>query len=450
MPFDAIEEEAIDVVLREGCVTPQLVKTALEEDLLPLLPLLLASPHANDLLNLLQDRLCASRHLKLRYMLLRGHQAFQSIPCKRRFTSAAYGHTACANQLQKKLSRRKCAPPDNQSPDTNCIRILVDMVDLQSEDFFRNEIYNHISRKDESFGHTLISHPFLLSEEVELTSLADSRTVSESGQSSMMANFQYMVQCAHLHVAQGQAVLGLRRICPVANLLDKNHTEPVYPEMLVRSGEDSLRYVAVQLLLRVFNAAWARPSRQFPDAASAPYCRVVDSAVVGETRWLEVALEKTTQLTSFTFDYWRYTRALDPVLADSFVRSAAGLFTAGYVIGVGRHPQEIGVTESREMYFRDLRGAFEYAPPMARMTVPKDMKDAFAALGLLDTFRDTCLRAFAVLRDNHKEIFSIVFDVFKLSGLSNEKILQFVAGKNSLNLAEDRMLANTHFRKWIG
>lgn len=322
-------------------------------------------------------------------------------------------------------------------------------VDLQSEEFFRNEVFRQASREASSFGHTLVSHPFLGADETEVTSQTDGgTTLSDSGVSSLLPNTQDFAQCAYLKVIQGESVVRLRRICPISNLLDEKHTDRVLPEMVVRSVDNTLGVVATQMLLRLFNAAWVRPSRQFPDAASAPYCRVPDTAVVGPTRLLETALEKHSQMENFNFDYWRYTKGLDPVVADSFVRSAAGLFTAGYVLGLGRHVNELGITDGREMYFRDVKGAFEHAT-MARLIVPKEMKEAFAALGVLDTFRDTCVSAFSVLRECYGELLPIVFELFKLSGISKEKILQHAAGRNSLNLAEDRIVASAYFRKWI-
>lgn len=323
-------------------------------------------------------------------------------------------------------------------------------VDLQSEEFFRNEVFQHALGQASSFGHTLVSHPFVSPDEAEVTSQTDGwTTISDSGQSLMLPSTLGMAQCAYLKVTHKESVVGLRRICPMANLLDDANTDAVLPEMIVRSGDNTLRVVATQVLLRLFSAAWVRPSRQFPDAASAPYCRVADIAVVGPTRLLETALEKHSQMVSFNFEYWRYTKGLDPVVADSFVRSAAGLFTAGYVLGLGRHENELGIVDGREMYFRDIRGAFEHAT-LSRLIVPKAMKEAFAALGVLDTFRDTCVGAFSVLRECHAELLPIVFELFKLSGMSKEKILQHVASRNSLNLAEDRIVASAYFRKWIG
>lgn len=291
----------------------------------------------------------------------------------------------------------------------------------------------------------MLSHPFFPPEDLDL---CDANTASDSGRSSSVIQSD-MVQRAHVVTQRAQTVVELRRICPVANMLEREHTEPVPPTIAMRQG-DALRHVAVDTLLRVLNSAWARPSRQFPDAASAPYCAVVDLAIVGQHRFLEVTRGRTTTIEAFKFDYWRYTTGQDPVQADSFVRSAAGAFTAAYVLGLAKNVADVGVCEAREVFFRDLKGAFEYVPQVARLAVPKRMRDAFQELGILDAFRDTCIRAFMVIRDSHKEIFEVVFDLLQMAGFGKTKVLQYVGAKNNLNLAEDRMMANTYFRKWIG
>lgn len=125
MALAAEDEEAIDVVLREGGVSAKLVKSALEDDLLPLLPLVICTPQTDELLNALQERLCTSRVLKLRYLLLRNHHAFRSIPCKRRFSSMAYGPVTCSRDFQK--SKKLVVEADEKTEPVG-LRLLVDMV----------------------------------------------------------------------------------------------------------------------------------------------------------------------------------------------------------------------------------------------------------------------------------------------------------------------------------
>lgn len=446
------DQDAVDVLLRDTGFTPHLVAAAPDDHLLPLLPLLLASPELPALLPPLRERLHASRMLKLRFLLLRAHPAFQSVACTRRFASWAYANRPKRKDAQRRLAQRKWAPERAQGDDDadrNAVSLVVDMVDLQSEEFYRNDLFTNAAAAapPSSFGHTMVSHIFPAPDDVE----PESRTPFDSPHScsSTAPAAGELVQRAHLRQGGAHPVVELRQICPVANRLEREHTEPVLPEVAVRSA-DALRHVALLTLLRVFNAAWARPSRQFADAASAPYCAVVDTAIVGKERMLEVTGGKTIVLEDFKFDYWRYTRGQDPVLADSFVRSAAGTFTAAYVLGLAKSGGDIAVVDGREVYLWQLRGAFEYVPQMARLVVPKQMKDAFEALGVMDEFRDTCMRAFTVIRDSHAEVFEVVFDLLKMAGFSKGKVMQYCASKNNLNLGEDRMVANMHFRKWIG
>lgn len=124
MALAAEDEEAIDVILREGGVSAKLVKNALEEDLLPLLPLVICAP-TDELLNVLQQRLCTSRVLKLRYLLLRGHHAFENIPCERRFNSEAYGPVTCSQDVKQ---RKKVFVEADEKTEPFGLRLLVDMV----------------------------------------------------------------------------------------------------------------------------------------------------------------------------------------------------------------------------------------------------------------------------------------------------------------------------------
>lgn len=263
---------------------------------------------------------------------------------------------------------------------------------------------------------------------------------------------------AHVGVlkhAHNRAVLTLSRLTIAAQtLVNDDALEPHLPELLLRDDDSALRTAATQLLLRLFNAAWARPTRYFPDGATAPFCVAVDVVPTSEKQSLECGLRKGVPLPEFNFDYWRYTKGLNPVTADGFMRSAAGLYTAAFVCGLqDRNGEDVGVTNGVAVYLRTIRGVFE-VPTVAswpRMTISKQMRDAFRELGVWDAFRDTCVRAYAVLRESYSDVFDVAFELFKSAGVPKERILGHLQTRHSLNLAErDRMQADAHFRKWLG
>lgn len=141
--FSGSVEEALDVVLREGHVSSEVVRGATEQELRQLLPLLLCARPLDDVLVALQERVRESRTLKLRLQLLHGHPALQSISCKRRFSSVAYEEAA--RRLQ---GRRPWAggPSENESQDKGSkeggedgqVSFFVDMVSCRTDCGIRN------------------------------------------------------------------------------------------------------------------------------------------------------------------------------------------------------------------------------------------------------------------------------------------------------------------------
>lgn len=209
----------------------------------------------------------------------------------------------------------------------------------------------------------------------------------------------------------------------------------------------------------MFNAAWARPCRQFPDGAAAPFIAAVDVVCIADERVLERAMRNEVPLAEFNFDYWRYTKGLSPVLADAMMRSAAGLYTAAFVCGFqDKNGDDVGVVDGAALYLRRVRSMFEHPLHVhpcgsypGRIAVGKGMREAFRELRIWDPFRDTCVRAFSVLREAYCDVLQVLEPVFEKAGVRREKVLAYLHSKHSLNLAErDRDMVDAHFRKWLG
>lgn len=98
-----------DLAVMAAELSCETLDTATESQLLILFPLILqriASCHASHVSSPLEEplrhRLCASRRLKLRFLLLRTHPAYSALLCKLRYSSRAYDGvpvvpTACSS-----------------------------------------------------------------------------------------------------------------------------------------------------------------------------------------------------------------------------------------------------------------------------------------------------------------------------------------------------------------
>lgn len=248
----------------------------------------------------------------------------------------------------------------------------------------------------------------------------------------------------------GQRIVELQRLKLDAEEVRESNLETLLPRLIIKENQDVLKMQATQMLFYFFNHIWTRASDKYEDAESAPLCISFDAVATHARRGLLLAFDRVQSFSRFSFDFWRDIKGHDPVAVDQFVRSAAGAFTVGYIVGIDyRSGEEVCVKDGNAVFVKETEGVFESCGP--RISIPKAMRECFQTLQVWDEFRLCCLRAFDVARVSHEEIFSMVRGLYARCGMSEKKISDFVSGKSSLNLAQkEERRCDEDFRRWLG
>lgn len=129
MPSELLFRE----ILSERTVSPRHISDCSEQHLLLIFPLILRTIESHQLSNTksplicpLLSRMCSSRRVKLRFLLLRKHPAFASLQSTLIFVSRAYGTWCFARGCNPTNSN--ISPPTQSKPQPNAMRVPVDMV----------------------------------------------------------------------------------------------------------------------------------------------------------------------------------------------------------------------------------------------------------------------------------------------------------------------------------
>eukprot|EP00177_Eucheuma_denticulatum_P006880 GFKZ01012522.1.p1 GENE.GFKZ01012522.1~~GFKZ01012522.1.p1 ORF type:complete len:418 (+),score=68.70 GFKZ01012522.1:93-1346(+) len=408
-----LPEDAMDFVLTDGVVTAEVVKRASTADLLLVLPLALLPPVSTAVHDMVQMRIGRSRVLKLRFLLLTGHDAYNAIRVRRRFRSSAYGEEE---------------EDEGSSEGVGVFEVDVDVLDLQSVGFYEEEVFRKVKEKGKgAVGAAgtlmMVGHVFSGGD------IDDSEVYG---------------QWVEVLERRGRRVVGLRRLSDgEEEAVEREQMEVVRPLVRVRGEEAGLKAVIGQLLMRLCGSLWAGSEQVFGEAARAPFCGGGDCALT-RGGLLELEWDKFVPVGEFNFDYWRYTKGLNPVVADSVTRSAAGVYVVMYVFGL---MGEMGMV--REVFYMgEVGGVFEQG---GRAVVAAGLREALKALGFWDAFWEASVKGFGVLRERYAEVLAPLWGLIEAVGVSRAKVLQFVTGRHALNLMErDRRNADALFRKWVG
>lgn len=406
-------EDAVDILLTDGMVTTEVVRRASTADLLLVLPLALLPPVPTAVHDMVQMRIGRSRVLKLRFLLLTGHDAYDAIRVRRRFRSSAYGEGE---------------EEERSSGGVGVFEVDVDVLDLQSVGFYEEEVFRKVRDKGKwaaGGGGTLmmVGHVF------------SGDDVDEG---------EGYGQWVEVLERRGRRVVGLRRLSDgEEEAVEREQMEVVRPMVRVRGEEVGLKAVIGQVLMRLCGSLWAGSEQVFGEAARAPFCSGGDCALT-RGGLLELEWDKFVPVGDFNFDYWRYTKGLNPVVADSVTRSAAGVYTVMYVFGLVGEMGMVG-----EVFcMGEVGGVFELG---GRAAVAAGLREALKALGFWDAFWEASVKGFGVLRERYAEVLAPLWGLIEAVGVSRAKVLQSLTGRHSLNLMDkDRRNADTQFRKWVG
>lgn len=333
-------------------------------------------------------------------------------------------------------------------------------VDLQSEDFFRHIIFSQAGPNSSSFGLHLVSHPFIVDNQIPASlqgrhhDLSQSDLSLSSSEDSTNDQEQDLAQTSYIRRIRPAPIIELRRLRPESGASEVSlaHVEPLLPALTLIQGENALQIQTTQLLFYLLNHVWLQPSSRFPDSDAAPICVTFDVVATSAQSGFVQSFPRTQPFRTFNMEFWRDTKGYDPVAVDQFIRTAAGAYTAAYICGVhARNAPDICVRDGDAVFLAAFDGLFVSAPAW-RVQVRKDLRATLRALSVWDTFRTCCLRAFAVARETFHDVFPVVAPLYEMcADTSKEAVLKFWAGKTCLNMVDqDAETCDAMFRRWLG
>jgi Domain found in Dishevelled, Egl-10, and Pleckstrin (DEP) len=272
------------------------------------------------------------------------------------------------------------------------LKIPCDQIDLQSIDFWSKTVYVAKAVKGEPLGHIAVVHPLL---PVDWMSNAvgddgsdmsgpgnDSHwSVSESTQNGPpsppadndednRATSPPATDIASMNIAvvSEDASIGIQNVVSRAVVrkvfssiarpfimelhrlienddVDDEKTRCVVGSMILcKEGDNLGQDLSVETMFRIFNLIWAETPDLFADSSKAPFSVTYDVFPTSPKQGFMEALNGLVSFKDFDWDTWVATCGNDKELVAEMVASAAGSYTAAYILSIGdRHTENVQI-----------------------------------------------------------------------------------------------------------
>lgn len=426
------DDDDVDLLTLLRNLTAHSITVVPEADLVHLLPTLMltiGSNVASPFLPPLHTRLHSSRLLKQRFLLLRHHPAFTGLPLTLIYSSRAYGAIAPLRTASSSSSRLFSAPPPKTA-------LPVDMVDLQSEDFFHEALFLPVAEPSaNTTPRSLLGNPnatplVIVHPLSNAATLAHVATVTPVARSGMMS-----VRLAQL-AADDAVVL--------------QQCVPVHPPLTARVG-DVLLHATTAVALALAGRVWRM---EWDDVFAAPVARTADAAPSGK---MHGVLEDLRGV--FVDREWEGFAACahHAVAVDKLARSAVGALTAGYVLGLG--PRDGLVVSDGEVMWSWIGAVGDVSGRSSGASggvgsgsgggVPDGLRVVLKKVRRWDEFVDNCVRAFHVLREHVDEVVAPVGKALAACGVRATAVAEFARGRSTNDSSGDGRKAEKQFRRWL-
>jgi len=208
-----------------------------------------------------------------------------------------------------------------------------------------------------------------------------------------------------------------------------DHLKSLDPRILVKSGDDLFQDSGVELIFRVFNYIWRTDEERFPDSDKVPFSYAYDVLPTGKEQGLMEVLTNIEPLNHYSWKDWVRKYGKSKEICDLMLRSAAGSYIAAYVVGArDRHWDNVVIKDSSMLVQIDFGYVLGGQAPIEgpKFPVSPDMQKAFVEVGIWENFVDMCGKAFTSLRNNGPAVGREIYTLFRHTGLSYKKILQFL------------------------
>lgn len=322
---------------------------------------------------------------------------------------------------------------------------------MQSDDFYRNTVFETEQPEYHRISQQVISHLFTTIPRETKSKTDDGSDDSDDSDDDDDKDVYDYALFGYARKTAGQTLVSLKRFRTGEDEIKRENLETIRPRIHIRQGDDVLRLQATMILFHLFNQVWKRPV-YFRDPLSAPFCVTYDIVAIAPDRGLVEAFSEECPLLAINpSTFARKGSTGLGVKGDLLTRSSAGAITAGYLLGLSNSGgTELCFKDGTDVFWREVTGLFELPVPQPRLSIPRNLRDCLQSVAEWDRFRETCVIAFRAIRTTWDEIFSIVAPLFAHCDLSPAKVNSFVQSRWSLNLkTSDINRSESNIRKWL-
>jgi hypothetical protein len=229
-------------------------------------------------------------------------------------------------------------------------------------------------------------------------------------------------------------------------LLELFPADSKYPSkrVIFKKGDDLRQDLLVQACFYLFNVLWAQS-----DIAEKPFIHQYRLIPMGPDTGCVEFVQDSESLQTFSFEkMWpKYTDEDKSTL----LRSAAGSYVAGWVMGVRDRHQDNMMVQHGNMFFHiDLGHIFNEKPTIdaPRFSIPTDLKESMSTQEW-DRFKDICANGFKVLHRHAGLLINLICTMFRGVVDDMPKVRMFLTSPQSLMVGLEEKDATDKIRNLI-
>lgn len=241
------------------------------------------------------------------------------------------------------------------------IQLAMDMIDLQSYEFWTNSVYIKGVEKGHHYGYRAVTHPLhclgsdidshidtskalsddpFLSEDSGLTD-GDDLSVSYGGISLEDINHlqedaavvgSVIVRKVFASIARPM-IVELRIPMENADLDSDDHHTILRPGLLVKEGDNLMQDLGVEIMFQCFNHVWAHSTVYADKESEVPFSVHYEVFPTSPSQGFMEAVTGLQSLKSYNWQQWRDEHGSSKARVNEMLRSTVGAYVGTYVCG---------------------------------------------------------------------------------------------------------------------
>lgn len=347
------------------------------------------------------------------------------------------------------------------------VQMPMDMVDLQSLEFWTNSVYVRQVENGYRYGYRAIVHPLYclgMDPDVEMDfsvindkankaldgDLVDPETNNDSNsdgpssvESQNVLNLQddgavvgsAIVRKVFASIARPM-IVQLRVPIENADLEEDEHHVVMNPAVLVKEGDNLMQDLGVECMFQCFNHIWECTPSLFKTYNMVPLSVSYEVFPTSSSQGFMEAVTGLVSLKEYDWAAWRDKHGADSDRVKEMLRSTAGAYVGAYVVGGrDRHFDNVLVKDDKHLLHIDFGFLLGTSPPIdgPPIAIAPQMEVVFRELNIWQTFVRLFVDTFMALRAHASEIIRTSVLIFTKAGYEEHQIRQYLQGKMSLN-----------------